>query len=486
MVLAAALAPCALAGDQRVPGAGNEDAAVLARKSPMVQSAYAFLLSQAKTLKDAKLRAETLDALGNPQTCVHHRANLNAAKKEAILTTLVSQGLLNPEDGAGIGGAAMAGVFPPLRNDGGACPQLPQPVLAAPGGVSLTGHHSYPGGLPIHEANNEVADLHLAEEYRAVYGHSSSSPAAGGAQLPALDDDLIHVVQPSSSAPSDIFIDQDLIVGAPLWHDWAKAMVFQWNADGSEFGELNFGGAGVNDDYGAAGDSRTGAHHILGLAEEMSRGLSPAFVITVQLARTVAPTGGNEYKVVNWLRAAAIVAQIDPVAKGYLAKDASGNLRLPALRKLGAGVDLNAAGQPNVLVEYTLHNLSDGDATFSTASVDAANVPEDCAAAIWDRGGRSWLPEGISQPRAEFSDGGAADDSVFQRGERRGGGGSAEELFAKGARVLTFLFCRLRQNPRSFAPFKTGHERTGHPQGPKPQVARFLFGNVAAGLVATT
>lgn len=373
MILAVALAPCALAGDQRVPGSGNEDATALARKSPMVQSAYAFLLSQAKTLKDAKLRAETLDALGNAQTCVHHRANLNGAKKEAILTTLVSQGLLNPADGAGIAGAAMAGVFPPLRGDGGACPELPQALLAAPGGVSLTGHHSYPGGLAIHEANNEVADLHLAEEYRAVYGHMSSSQAAGGTQLPVLDDDPVHVLQPSNSAPSDIFIDQDIIVGAPLWHDWAKAMVFQWNADGSEFAELNFGGTGVNDDYGAAGDSRTGAHHILGLAEEMSRGLSPAFVITVACAHA-APTGGNEYKVVNWLRAAAIIAQIDPVARGYLAKDASGNLRLPALRKLGAGVDLNAAGQPNVLVEYTLHNLSDGDATFSTASVDAANV----------------------------------------------------------------------------------------------------------------
>jgi hypothetical protein len=31
-----------------------------------------------------------------------------------------------------------------------------------------------------------------------------------------------------------------------------------------------------------------------------------------------APTLGNEFKVVNWLRAGAIVAQLDPVAKGFL------------------------------------------------------------------------------------------------------------------------------------------------------------------------
>jgi hypothetical protein len=162
-------------------------------------------------------------------------------------------------------------------------------------------------------------------------------------------------------------------VGAPLWHDWAKAMVFQWNADGSEFAELNFGGTGVNDNYGAPGDSRTGAHHILGLAEEMKRGLPPAFVITVACAHS-APTGGNEYKVVNWLRAAAILAQIDPVASGYVARDARGDLRLPALRKLADGVNLNDAGQPNVLVEYTLHNLSDADATYSVAAVNAVNA----------------------------------------------------------------------------------------------------------------
>jgi len=56
------------------------------------------------------------------------------------------------------------------------------------------------------------------------------------------------------------------------------------------------------------------------------------------------PTSGNEYKVVNWIHAAAIMAQIDPVAAGYLSLDAKGNLRRPALRKLD-DIDLADLGQ---------------------------------------------------------------------------------------------------------------------------------------------
>lgn len=67
------------------------------------------------------------------------------------------------------------------------------------------------------------------------------------------------------------------------------------------------------------------------------------------------------------------MAQVDPVRSGYLMRDAGGVLHLPALRKLADGFDLVAAGQTNLLAEYTLHNLSDGDFTFSIpAASDAA------------------------------------------------------------------------------------------------------------------
>jgi hypothetical protein len=43
---------------------------------------------------------------------------------------------------------------------------------------------------------------------------------------------------------SAIPIDDDIIIAAPVWHDWAKTMVFQWNEDGTEFTALDIGGNG--------------------------------------------------------------------------------------------------------------------------------------------------------------------------------------------------------------------------------------------------
>ena len=301
----------ALADDQTKPGVGNAAAIALAKKSPIVESDYQFLLSQAQRIEDATVRKRTLDALGDP--CIQHRAHLTDAQKDAIVQTLTAEGLVNPADAASITGGVKAGIFPPVTNDGSACPKLPQAFFSAPGSTSVNGHHSYPGGLVVHESNNDVADVHLGEEYRQIYGHNGGK---GG--LPTIPrENQGRFSSAEGHFDADIFIDEDLIVAAPLWHDWAKPIVFQGNANGSEFTELNFGGFGTADNNGAPGDSRTGGHHILGIAEAMMRGLSPAFVITQASAHS-APTGGNEYKVVNWLRAAAIIARIDPVAKGYL------------------------------------------------------------------------------------------------------------------------------------------------------------------------
>jgi hypothetical protein len=353
-----------LAQDQTVPGAGNQNAINLSGKSPLVQSAYRFLIRQAGRINDSKLRKETLDAITNADTCIQHRAGIADADKNRILQSLITAGLVNVNDGASFPGGLKAGVFPPVLGEGSACPHLPQRFFSAPGSV-YHGHHSYPGGLPIHEANNDTADVNLAHEYRKVYGHASDEFAT------VSQEPFTNALEDGESA---IFISEDIILGAPIWHDWAKSIVFQWNGDGSEFQEFNFGGAGVNDNNGAPGDSRTGGHHIMSVAESMKRGLPPAFVITQACAHS-APTSGNEFKVVNWLRAAAIMAQIDPVAKGYLTVDGHGNFRLPALRQLGSINLLNATpSQTNLLAEYTLHNLSDADFTYSGPAVGTVEV----------------------------------------------------------------------------------------------------------------
>jgi hypothetical protein len=347
------------AADQTQLGAGNARAEQIGSGSPLVRSAVELLERNAHEIDDATLRAATLDSFLNHGTCIRHRANVTDAVKTQIIATLTAQGLVNPADGAAITGGVKAGIFPPVVNDGTACPTLPLSFEATPGS-NFGGHHSYPGGLAVHESFNDQSSINFADTYRGEYG--------------SVDEDHHHLpVTRGARRHGDVRIDQDAVLAAPIWHDWAKMMVFQWNADGTEFAELNFGGAGTNDNYGAAGDSRTGGHHIMSIAETMVRGLSPLLVITQASAHS-APTLGNEFKVVNWLRAAAIRAQIDPVAKGYLVTDSTGKLRLPPLAALASGVDLPANGQTNLLVEYQIHNLSDGDFVNSIPAVGQVQV----------------------------------------------------------------------------------------------------------------
>src|SRR5215472_10535546 len=118
--------------DQTVPGAGNATAIALSDRSPMVQSAKEFLLGQINNIGNATIRVATLDAIGNPQTCVTHRAGLTASDKQTIVQRLIAAGLVDTADGSTFPGGLLAGVFPPLLNDGSACPQLPQTFFSAP------------------------------------------------------------------------------------------------------------------------------------------------------------------------------------------------------------------------------------------------------------------------------------------------------------------------------------------------------------------
>jgi hypothetical protein len=76
------------------------------------------------------------------------------------------------------------------------------------------------------------------------------------------------------------------------------------------------------------------------------QGGAKAGVIT-QLPHIRRPPAGTNFKALKRLRAGAVIAQIDPLEKGYLYVDRSGKLRLPALRQLGNTVNLNDGGQTN-------------------------------------------------------------------------------------------------------------------------------------------
>lgn len=358
LIAVASAASSAFAVDQSQPGAGNSLANQTAASSPRVREAHDFLVSQARQIKSAVLRQATLELLSTKQFCITSRAGLSGATKAQIVAALTAAGLADSTDDTSFPGGLQAGVFPAISDEGTACPHMPMNFDAAPGS-SFSSHHGYPGGLPIHEANNERAALGLANGYRKNY--SDVHDGSGHTDEGHCEDADPNWLKQSAGLP----IDQDIIIAAPIWHDWAKTMVFQWTAEGQEFKELNFGGTATN-------GSATGGHHIISVAESIKRGLPPAFVIAQASAHSN-PTLGNEFKVVNWIRAASILAQVDPVQAGYLTHDANGAYRLPALRKLADGLDLNAAGQTNLLPEYTLHNLSDGDFTFSIpAAGDAA------------------------------------------------------------------------------------------------------------------
>jgi hypothetical protein len=349
---------------QTSPGAGNAAATALAQKSPLIKTALERLSNQISTIKNTYLREQTQDALFNPDTCIVHRANLTETTKQSILAQLLAAGLYNTTDAANFPGGAEAGVFPPVLHDGTACPKLPQGFGVAPGSTN-NGHQAYPGGLAVHESFNLSSALSFQQNYQLNYGLTDASGYPEVAPLPPFGN-------LEQAAKGTLALNTDFLTAAPLWHDWAKPIVFQWNADGTEFDEFDFGGAGSTDDYGATGDSRTGGHHIISLAESMARKLPPFFIITQASAHS-APTLGDEFKVVNWLRAAAIIAQVDPVARGYLYTDTNGNLRLPPVRTTDT-VDLNGNGQTNILLEYEIHNLSDADFVLTIPAITESQV----------------------------------------------------------------------------------------------------------------
>src|SRR5207248_655910 len=156
------------------------------------------------TITDPKLRAATQDGLFNPETCVAHRARLAETDKQAILAELQQQGLLNKSDSDAFPGGAIAGIFPPLPEDGATCPHLPQSFAAAPGS-GFNGHHSYPGGLPVHESFNLSSALSFSENYRLNVGMAGEDGLPRVAPLP-----------PSGSRDaaehSDLTINHDWIV----------------------------------------------------------------------------------------------------------------------------------------------------------------------------------------------------------------------------------------------------------------------------------
>ncbi len=271
----------------------NAAAASLARGANLVTATYARVESLASSVEDVTLRTDVLDLIRNPRPLYAER-HPTPASRLAVRDALAREGFVAPA-------APVRGIFPP-----GTEPEATtavQPFWCAPGS-SEGSHHDYPGGLAVHESFNAAMATAFASQYDTHY--------FGG--------------RPT--------VSRDTAVAAALYHDIMKTVVFGWNEDGTVFEELTIAG--------------TGAHHILSGAEAIARARDPRFVTTL-LSAHAAPSLGDETKVVAWCRAAAIVANVDPIAFGLVKRD---------------GTNFVLAADP-VPLEAFVNHLSDHDYVVS-------------------------------------------------------------------------------------------------------------------------
>jgi hypothetical protein len=240
--------------------AGNARAASIAASSPFVRETYATTLGLANQIADPALRSSVVELLRDPKpTFLKNYPTLEA--REALRQAFLGEKFIDEH-------VPLTGLFPPNAD----AQSAPQPFWSA-SGSSDGSHHAYPGGLTIHECFNATMATHFARTYDDVYFSGRSA------------------------------ISRDTAIGAALYHDCMKSIVFQWNDDGTPFAEATICG--------------TGAHHVLSGAEALARGRSARFVITL-LSAHAAPSLGDEVKVVMWCRAAAMLAGVDPIRFGLL------------------------------------------------------------------------------------------------------------------------------------------------------------------------
>ncbi len=282
---------------------GNARAARIAAISPFVRETSAAITRLANSIEDGALRSSVLTLLSDPRP-TYAQKYPTAESRTVLRDALVRAGFV-------AAGTPVEGIFPSGTEAGAAHAPLP---FWATAGSDENSHHSYPGGLAVHEYFNATMATAFASTYDRLYFNETAS------------------------------IDRDIVVGAALYHDIMKAVVFQWNDDGTLTTETTI--------------AATGGHHVLSGAEAIARGRSARFVVAL-LSAHAAPSLGDESKVADWCRAAALIAGVDPVAYGLLKRD-------------GANYVLSTAFVP---LEAFVNYLSDHDYVLSIHAVRAV-LPE--------------------------------------------------------------------------------------------------------------
>ena len=232
----------------------------MADASPLAVASWRYLGEIARTIGHPEAAKAVASILDNPAPTL--AAKLADAKdRAAVHAELAAKGYLK--------GQTVDTLLPPTDDPGKAT----QPFRSAPGS-GYKSHHAYPGGLAVHTAGNMRITLAILDTYKTAYA---------------------------------LTLDRDTAVVSQMLHDLHKPWVFAWSDAGAERDEQTLAG--------------TGEHHVLSVAESILRGLPAPMIVAQACAHNHPGDAAAEAEVVGWLTAAAILAGVDPVAKGLLAPD---------------------------------------------------------------------------------------------------------------------------------------------------------------------
>lgn len=273
----------------------------MAQSSNIVKKSYKFIINTAYKIKNKTLRQKVLSFINNPAPTfmVNYDRPQN---QQNVLNKLIALKLADEN-------ISPKDFLPPIKNPY----KQPQSFLSSPGG-KYTGHHSYPGGLAVHTAGNLKIALSFIDTYQSNY---------------------------------NITLNKDVLIAAVILHDIMKPFVFQWKNDVSTLEENKIAG--------------TGEHHIYAIAELLFRKFSPQIVVTLACAHT--NPGENQEQVVNYIKAGAVLANVDAVKYGVL-KIKEGKEVLPYPKD----------------IEYFVNNIADGDWTVTeTAAAEMIAVVQQIA-----------------------------------------------------------------------------------------------------------
>lgn len=224
----------------------------MAKESQIVQNSYNYILTKISEIKTKELREVTQSMFLRTMPSFVGFYQ-TAAEKEKLFSELLRAGYIHA-------GISVDDLIPETD-------ALP-PVWAA-SGSGYRGHHAWPGGLVVHIEENMRLSLYLDQMHREMF---------------------------------DTGFDRDMIIFAQTAHDLAKSWMSHWLDDGSC--KIQF----------AMAD--TGVHHIYGLAESIRNGIPPAYLYAQAATHVKATSKTNNNTIVDFLKAAFLIAQKDPVEYG--------------------------------------------------------------------------------------------------------------------------------------------------------------------------